>query len=109
MSAKVPNNVIPLKAPPSKKEAQEIIRAYAERGQIAFHPHAGLRKKQRKITTPQIINCLKKGYVCEDPHIDLGHKGWMTAVTGSVSGLNLRLAVCLRWKQDILVVTCYCL
>ena len=84
-----------------------LIRSFAESGKIKFHNHAEMRKRKRKITTLQILNCLKKGYVCEEPHIDLGHKGWMTAVTGSVAGDMLKVAVCLRWEQDALVITSY--
>ena len=101
------DNVVPLMKPPSRKEAQGIIRNLVNSGKVSFHRHAKLRKRGRKITTVQITNCLLKGYVDEDPYPDLGHQGWGTAVSGRVAGDTIRVVVCLRWSQDALVITCY--
>lgn len=99
--------VVPLHKPPSRAQAQNLIRRFASEGKIAFHPHCHSRKKKRKITSVQILNCLQKGYVDEDPYLSPGHDGWETAVTGSVAGEQLRVVVCLRWSKDVLVITCY--
>ncbi len=95
--------VIPLKKAPTKPEAQKIIRKLVADGNVGFHPHS----KKRKISTLQVLNCLAKGYVDEEPTQNLSHKGWQTAVVCSNAGSNLRVVVCLRWEQNILVITNY--
>ena len=99
--------VVPMIKAPSKKEAQDIIRKLAAEGKVSFHPHAKLGKKKRKISTLQALNCLATGFVDEEPTQNLSHKGWSTAVVGRVAGVRLRVVVCLRWSQNLLVVTCY--
>lgn len=93
--------------PPSRSEAQKIIRTLAEQGKIQWHPHAHGSMRKRKISALQVLNCLKKGTVDEEPTTNLSHKGWQTAVVGRAAGEWMRVVVCLRWKQDVLVITCY--
>ncbi len=100
-------NIVPLTKSPTKKEAQAIIRKLVELDQVRFHPHALRRKRKRHISDMQILNCLLTGYVAEEPVQNLSHQGWETAVVGKVTGETLRVAVCIRWKQDVLVITCY--
>jgi hypothetical protein len=99
--------VIPLYKPPSRKQAETIIRALVREGRVELHPHCKLRQRRRAITYVQILNCLARGYVDEDPYQSPHHKGWETAVVGSAAGERLRIVVCLRWSQDVLVITCY--
>ncbi len=99
--------VIPLHQPPSRKVAQNLIREYAAAGKIAVHSHCKLRQRQRKITFLQILNVLAKGFVTEDPYASPVHHGWETSVIGRSAGTAMKIVVCLRWSQDVLVVTCY--
>lgn len=99
--------VVPLKKAPSRKQAQDLIRSLAADGRVAFHPHAKMRKKQRKISSLEVLNCLRTGHVVEEPYQNLTHRGWETAVVGSAAGQRLRIAVCLRWSNDLLVITTY--
>jgi len=100
-------NVVPINKCPTRKEAQNIIRRLVEDGQVRFDKHAQRRKRDRFISDMQILNCLATGWVDEDPVQNLSRQGWETAVRGKVTGETLRVAVCIRWKQDLLVVTCY--
>lgn len=100
-------NIVPLVKLPSKSEAERIIRQLVEQDKIQFSKHARRRKAQRGITTVQIINCLKTGRVIDNPVASLTYKGWETTVRGKVAGENLKVALCLRWSQDILVITAY--
>lgn len=99
--------VVPLKKAPTKRQAQDIIRKLAGDGQVSFSAHSSKRKRQRKITTIQILNCLKVGYVTDEPVQSLTYQGWETTVVGNVAGETLNVGVCLRWSQDVLVITCY--
>ena len=100
-------NIVPLVKCPTKKEAQEIIRRLVEAGQVRFDSHSRKRKRGRNISDMQILNCLSAGFVTEEPVQNLSRQGWETVVQGKVTGETLRVAVCIRWKQDVLVVTCY--
>ena len=100
------SDIIPLMKPPSRPEAQKIIRELAIEGRISFHPHSR-KGKRNKISTVQVMNCLCKGVVDEEPTQNLSHKGWQTAVVGSVAGNRLRVVICLRWSQNLLVITNY--
>jgi hypothetical protein len=99
--------IIPLNKAPSKSQAQLIIRRLADEGKVVFSVHCKMRKRERCITTVQIMNCLKKGVVIEDPHLTYDYKGWMTAVGGNVAGRSIKVVIVLRWQQDILTVTVY--
>ena len=98
--------IIPLKKPPGKAEAQQTIRMMVAEGRVSFHPHSR-RGKRGKISTVQVLNCLSKGRVDEEPTQNLSHKGWQTAVVGNTAGNYLRVVVCLRWSQDILIISNY--
>lgn len=98
--------IIPFKKPPSKPEAQTIIRKLAEEGKVEFHPHSH-KGKRRKISSLQALNCLRTGFVDEEPTQNLSHMGWQTAVVGSAAGNYIRVVVCLRWAQNLLIVSKY--
>jgi hypothetical protein len=100
-------NVVPLIKCPTKKEAQEIIRKLSASGKVRFEGHSKRQKARRKITDIQILNCLATGHVVDEPCINHPRGGWETTVVGKVTGDTLRVAVCIRWKQDILVITTY--
>lgn len=99
--------IVPLRRPPSRAKAQEIIRRLVAEGSFEFHPHCKMRQKRRQITTLQVTNCLMKGFVTEDPYLSPHHKGWETTVEGSAAGERLKIVISMRWTQDILVITCY--
>lgn len=99
--------VVPFEKAPSKPEAQELIRTMASEGKVKFHGHARQRMKKRGITTVQILNCLAKGFVEENPTLSLNHQGWETVVSGKASGSLLRVVVCIRWQEDLLIISTY--
>lgn len=97
--------IVPLKRIPNKKEAEAIIRKLAVEGKIGFHEHARKNMKKRKITTLQILKCLEKGTLLEEPFTSHSHKGYETSLERSVAGDWIKVVVCLRWSQDLLVIT----
>ena len=107
MSDENTGEIVPLMHPPSKVEAQKIIRELVSQDKIRFHKHCKTRMRQRKVSSLQVLTILKKGRVNEEPSIDYGHKGWNTSVEGSAAGEWLKVAVNLQWSQNILVITCY--
>lgn len=99
-------NIVPLLQVPSKVQAEKIIKELTARGEITWSVHCKERMKQRDITMPQIINCLLKGTVTEIPfysHENGG--GYETRVEKGTAGEWLRVVVCLKFSQKLLIVT----
>lgn len=64
------------------------------------------RMQQRGITTPQILNCLLKGKVTELPFlVNENGGGYETRVEKGTAGEWLRVVVCLKFDQRLLIVT----
>ena len=91
---------------PSNAEAEKIIRALVQNGQITWTGHCKQRMKEREITIPQIINCLLKGRVTEPPFlVNENGGGYETRVEKGTAGDWLRVAVCMRFDQKLAIVT----
>lgn len=60
---------IPHDRPPTRKEAELIIRQLVDSSRIEYSKHCKEKMKEREVTIPEIINCLSKGRVTEDPHL----------------------------------------
>lgn len=100
------NNVVPLQRIPTKLEAQEIIKKLVASGQITLSRHCKERMNERDITIQQIITCLTKGKVTEE--LFLSHRsggGYETTMERIVAGDHLRIGICLKFSQKVLVIT----
>ncbi len=100
--------VIPLHKTPSCFEAESIIRQLVSNGAIKWSPHCKEQMKKRDIDTAQILNCLSKGKVAEEPW--LSHRnggGYETAVEKVTAGELLRVVVCIKFSEKLLIVTVY--
>ena len=93
---------------PSRLEAERIIKELAENGAICWSAHCKKRMTERTITMPQILNCLIKGRVAEEPFLShTNGGGYETAVEKGTAGEWLRVAVCIKFNKKLLVVTVY--
>lgn len=91
---------------PSCKEAELMIRVLLDKGAVVLAWHCKKRMKERDISMAQIINCLAKGRVTENPfRIYENGGGYETRVEKITAGEWLRVAVCLRFNQTLLVIT----
>ncbi len=100
------NIIIPLQKTPSSKEAEAIIRKLVTVGKISLSNHCKERMKERNITIQQVMICLSKGRVTENPFLShTNGGGYETTVERTVAGDNLRIGVCLKFSQRILVIT----
>ena len=100
------DNVIPLLKIPSIPEAEKIIKELTAQGKISWSTHCKQRIKERGIIIPEIINCLAKGRVTETPfrsHQNGG--GYETRVEKGTAGDWLRVVVCMKHSQTLLVIT----
>src|SRR5579872_226999 len=100
--------IVPLHKAPSRSEAESIIKELTSRGAIRWSRHCNERMKERDITMQQILNCLSKGKVVEEPF--LSHKdggGYETAIEKCTAGDWLRVVVCIKFNEKLLIVTVY--
>lgn len=80
------NNIVPLQKIPSRFEAEEIIKKLVADSKISLSGHCKMRMKERDITIQQVMTCLSKGKVTENPfltHVNGG--GYETTVERTVA------------------------
>ena len=97
------DEVVPLKRPPNKKEAREIIRRLALEGKIILSKHAQQRMSEREVSFHQIMHCLKRGQITEGPFAV--KNGYETRLERGTAGDWIRVVVCLRFSQDMLIIS----
>jgi hypothetical protein len=89
--------------------ASRIIRRLAQQsGTVFITAHASKRMAQRKVTRPQVIECLMKGAITEEPALDI--KGsWKLTVSRVVCGDGVDVVLALDWDAEnanyVVVVT----
>lgn len=106
MTIKKHNNIVPFSKVPTKQEALKIIKALVEADAVKFSKHALLRMRRRGVSTIQILNCLTKGSITEAPFFSYENGGgYETRVERGVAGDWLRVVVCLKISQNLLVVS----
>jgi len=90
--------------------ARPIIKVIAEiSGRVFFKPHAIRRMKERDITRPQILRCLKSGRVTEGPSRNMAGN-WEVRMEGFSSGEEIAVVIELEHDTEgnrILVITTY--
>jgi hypothetical protein len=100
------SNVVDFQKAPTCLEAEDIIRKLVAKGKFSLSKHCKDRMQERGITLQQVIACLSKGKVVDNPFLtnDKGG-GYQTTVERTVAGDNLRIVVCMKFSQRILVIT----
>jgi hypothetical protein len=96
----------------SKPSALQIIRDVAEKdtARVIYTHHALKRMRERKITTLQVLKCLRKGQIVEGPA--LGIKGnWECKLSWQHAGDVINVVVAIDQDQNtgekVLIVTVY--
>lgn len=101
-------SVVPLHKIPTKLEAQNIIRELVDKGMVSWSMHAKERMRERGINMQQILTCLAKGKITEEPILanKRGNEGgYEITIERSTAGDYLRVVACLKFSQTALVVT----
>lgn len=105
---KVNMGIVPLHKTPSRLEAESIIQELALKGAIRWSKHCKERMKERGITMPQILNCLSKGKVVDEPCLSYTNGGgYETAMEKGTAGEWLRVVVCIKFDEKLLIITAY--
>ena len=72
----------------------------AESGRVYVTPHAANRLRERGITRPQVIECLRKGRITEGPA--LGTRGhWEMKFERQWCGEIVKVVAALHWDPDL--------
>ncbi len=99
-------SIVPLHNVPTRPEAEEIIKQLVSLSKIKFSAHARRRMQERGITTPQIINCLQKGSIVEGPFPSFQNGGgYQASIKRFVAGEELKVVVCMKYSQSLLIIT----
>lgn len=98
--------VVPLKKSPTKAEAKTIIDHLIKADKVSWTKHSKLRMNERDVTIPEVVNCLQKGLVMDEPYpiYDNGG-GYRVTLEKRTAGRHLRVVVTLKYTQRILVIT----
>lgn len=98
--------IIPLEKPPTKQEAEDIIKALAEQDKISWTSHSKERMLERDITIPAIKNCLEKGAVTEEPYrVNEYGGGYRITIEKRTVGKFLQVVLTLKYTQRLLIIT----
>ncbi len=94
----------------SAASAKKLVNEIAENSEnVFFTKHARVRMKERRITSTQVLECLKKGSVIEEPVFDAGYDSWEIKFECLVSGDVVRVVAALKKEKKgyVVVVTTY--
>ena len=76
------------------------VRAIAEDSyRVVLTKHAKQRMKQRRITLPQVLQCLRKGRIIEPAHMTM-QGDWKATLEHQCAGDLVRVAVAIERQQD---------
>lgn len=99
------SNVVPIIKAPTKNEAEKIIKKLILAERIRWTEHAKQRMAERDISILEVRNALSKGKVIDEPYSSLSLNGWETAVERVFGNESLKIGICLKFSQEILVIT----
>ncbi|MDH5722926.1 MAG: DUF4258 domain-containing protein [Alphaproteobacteria bacterium] len=90
---------------PSPHDLMRLIREIAQdTGNVILTDHAKEQMKERNITFPHILGCLRQGQVTEGPYQSV--KGdWTCNLTRAVAGIDITAVVAVDLKCKAIIVT----
>ena len=66
---------------------------------VVLTKHAKQRMRQRRINQRQIMECLRKGRICEPAHLTI-HGDWMATLEHQYAGDAVRVVVAIERQED---------
>lgn len=91
------NSPVPFKL--STPAALRLIREIAQdSSRVIVTIHARQRMRERRISLPQVLDCLRKGQIAEGPAQDV-HGNWVCTLRWRHAGDFIRVAAAI--KQDV--------
>lgn len=98
--------IVPLGKTPTKAEVKAIVSCLVRADKVSWTKHSKARMNERDITIPEVIHCLEKGLVMDEPYqvYDNGG-GYRVTLEKRTAGRHLRVVVTLKYTQRLLVIT----
>lgn len=91
----------------SDPAALKLLREIAgDSASVIFTKHARERMRERKVTTTQVMACLKGGFASEPVALDQ-HGNWKLTVTHWVADVELHVAVAIDVPVRAIVITVF--
>lgn len=100
--------IVPLHKIPTKSVAQRILRELVAEGAVTWSKHARERMSERRVTSQQVLTCLAKGKITEEPVMankSGSDGGYDITVERQTAGDYIRVGVCLQFSQNARVTT----
>ena len=66
---------------------------------VVLTKHAKQRMRQRRINQRQVMECLRKGRICEPAHLTI-HGDWMATLEHQYGGDAVRVVVAIEQQED---------
>ena len=66
---------------------------------VVLTKHAKQRMRQRRVNYRQIMECLRRGRICEPAHLTI-HGDWMATLEHRYSGDAVRVVVAIERQED---------
>lgn len=89
--------------------ALRVIREIAQdSSRVVITRHARMRMRQRRVSLPQVIQCLLKGQIAEPPAMDT-YGNWVCSLRWRYAGDFLKVAAALKFEprtgRKVIVIT----
>jgi hypothetical protein len=66
---------------------------------VVLTKHAKQRMRQRRVNQRQMMECLRKGLICEPAHLTI-HGDWMATLEHQYAGDAVRVVVAIEPQED---------
>jgi hypothetical protein len=102
------NNVVPLRRPPTKERALELIRAaIGHGGRLGWTEHVGEQLLERDIVDTQVLAVLAEAEIKSGPRWGLEYEDWVFTLTRIVSGRSVTVVIAIDEYHEVTVITAY--
>ena len=92
--------------PPSRKSFKDQANRLIDMGYMALSAHARQRMMERDVNMAEVINCIRKGHVVEDPYIDIKGR-WRASMQRATDGRRIDVVLAAEEPPRLVVVTVF--
>jgi hypothetical protein len=93
----------PMSAPVALDHIRELAQ---ETNRIVVINHGQQRSEERHVTRPQIVKCLRAGFIVEGPFQN-SHGNWQVTMAYNHAGDQITVVVAIEWATRLLVITVF--
>lgn len=91
----------------SKSDALKLLRECLKSGIVEYHPHFSQRCRERGVDAQDAQFVLRKGFIYDEPELNLRFQEWRYKVEGKPPDSEKRLKVVITFleRDEVLVIT----